>query len=289
MMPRSPQVDWPRHGTATCPSPRVWSLAPARGRSGRNTPVIETARLVAGYSKRFNACHVQDHTVASALGLWLLLALVAPAVEGPARERLERELGTDADDAAQRAGTLLSKPHPAVRAAAAVWARSDLVGPAFGSWAGSLPYVIDRGEMPGQSQADRWAALHTDGLIRNFPLKLDEFTAVVLAQCAGDGRVVVQAVCCCSWFRVGWRVRGVDHHGTPCPAWPCAMHRRHRRRRLVGVHAADTDEGLRVISVIAAREVTPDVVHLAASQVAVGPRQAPRGREGDRLVRPAVG
>ena len=208
---------------------------------------------------------------------------------GTGTQRLERELGTDADDAAQRAGTLLSKPHPAVRAAAAVWARSDLVGQAFGSWAGSLPYVIERGEMPGQSQADRWAALHTDGLIRNFPLKLDEFTAVVLASALAT---VV------SWSKPFVAVPGSELGGEFGASITTALRapRGHVQcivdtdaAGLVGVHAADTDEGLRVISVIAAREVTPDVVHLAASQVAVGPRQAPRGREGDRLVRPAVG
>jgi len=48
-----------------------------------------TATLVARYAERFNAAFANgEHAVASPLGAWLLLALVAPAADGDARLRV---------------------------------------------------------------------------------------------------------------------------------------------------------------------------------------------------------
>jgi hypothetical protein len=113
------------------------------------------------------------------LGLWLLLALAGPATEGANRRELEAVLGTTVDDAAVRARTLLSEPHPAVSAAAAVWDRK--LGPTFDAWARALPDVVERGPMPNQAQANAWARAHTNGMIDEFPLQMGELTRLVLA------------------------------------------------------------------------------------------------------------
>ena len=67
-----------------------------------------TAELVAGYGRRFDAQVLTGgHAVASPLGAWLLLGLVAPVATGDPRSALEALLGTTAEDAAARAGSLL--------------------------------------------------------------------------------------------------------------------------------------------------------------------------------------
>lgn len=142
-------------------------------------PGLNNPEIVSAYAAHFNRSVLDKHTVASPLGLWLLLALVGPATTGEPRRCLEAVLGTTVDDAAGRAGTLLRDPHPAVSALAAVWDRK--LGPAFDEWAQTLPDVVERGPVPDQAQADAWARSRTNGLIERFPLQLDELTRLVLA------------------------------------------------------------------------------------------------------------
>ena len=87
------------------------------------TDTVSTADLVSRYAREFNAAYAREHAVTSPLGAWLLLAIAAPASLGDARSRLEVVLGCGADDAARRAAVILGSGHPAVAAAAGVWAR----------------------------------------------------------------------------------------------------------------------------------------------------------------------
>jgi hypothetical protein len=137
-----------------------------------------TADLVADYTARFSARYLHDHSVGSGLGIWLLLALLAPATEGQDRRQLETELGTDAEDASRRAIELLADPHPAVAAAVALWDRPEAVSDEFEAWAASLPPELDRGPMPTRPSALGHRQL---GLIPTFPVEIDSLTLVVLA------------------------------------------------------------------------------------------------------------
>jgi hypothetical protein len=107
--------------------------------------MTDTAQLVSRYAERFHARYLDHHGTASALGLWLLLALVAPAATGDERRTLEEHLGCDADDAGRRAAALLAAPHSAVRAAVAVWANEGWLGERYRQWAPTLARAVETG------------------------------------------------------------------------------------------------------------------------------------------------
>jgi len=120
--------------------------------------------------------------VSSALGLWLLLALVAPAAQGEEREQLQDALGCPVRAAVDYADQLLGTPATAVALAAAAWDTPRTRSlPAYASWTEGLPAVVERGDVPDQAAADRWARRHTAGIIDAFPLKLDPTVVLVLA------------------------------------------------------------------------------------------------------------
>lgn len=226
-------------------------------------PGLSNAEIVSAYAAQFNKSALNGHSVASPLGLWLVLALVGPATSGESRRDLEAVLGTTVDDAAARAVDLLSDPHPAVSALAAVWDRRR--GPAFDDWVRTLPGVVERGPAPDQAQADAWARGRTNGLIDKFPLQLDELTRLVLASALATdigwsqplgttkelGGVFGAAID--TGLELGGGIQLVvdtDAAG------------------LVAVAAPPSSSALDVFSVIAAPEVAPHDVDAAAHQVA---------------------
>jgi hypothetical protein len=236
--------------------------------------VVENSEMVSAYAAQFNPSLLGRHAVASPLGSWLLLALFGPATEGAARRDLEAVLGTTVDDAAARARTLLSEPHPAVSAVAAVWDRK--LGPAFDEWAQSLPDVVERGPIPNQAQADAWARARTNGMIDEFPLQIDQLTRLVLASAlAAD---ITWATPLGTTDDLGGefgsaisRALTLDF-GTQLIAETDAA-------GLVAVAAPRASSALDVLSVIGAPDVTPADVDSAAHQVAAmlrGDRRAAR-------------
>ena len=142
---------------------------------------ISTTELVAQYSQGFNDAVLTSHGVASALGLWVLLALIAPDAQGDDRKALEVALGTTAEDAARRATELLESPHPALASATALWFNPDYLNERFSQFSVDVPEVLTQGPMPDQAAADAWASEHTYGLIKKFPVVVQPLTAVVLA------------------------------------------------------------------------------------------------------------
>jgi hypothetical protein len=224
---------------------------------------VENAEVVSAYASEFNRSLDGRHAVASPLGLWLLLALVGPATRGETRTSLEAVLGTTIDDAAHRARTLLSEPHPAVSALAAVWDRN--LGPAFDQWAATLPGVVERGPVPDQAQANAWAATHTNGLIDEFPLNIDELTRLILASALATD--------------IRWATpldTTDDLGGEFGAAVSTALACRHGLHLIadtdaagpVAVTAPHTSSALDVLSVIAAPDIPPRDVDTAAHQVA---------------------
>ncbi len=235
----------------------------------RHQPDPSTADLVAHFSAGFARRTLTEHGVVSGLGVWLLLALLAPEAPEPARTVLEEALGTDADDAAARAARLLDHAHADVAQAVAVWAQRALLTPDFDRWAARLPSTVARGAMPTQDEADAWTRQQTGGLVERFPLRLRPLTAVVLASALATkvswtspfdlaeaplGGVFAQARQVLS-SKPGHDVRLVD---------TAAAGR-------VAVHTAWSACGLRVLSVIAQADRAVGDVHQAALEAAAAP------------------
>ena len=226
-----------------------------------------TADLVADYTARFSARHLDEHSIGSGLGVWLLLALLAPATEGEERRRLEAALGTDAEDAGRRATELLADPHPAVLAAVALWDRPEAMTSAFDQWQASLSALVERGPMPSQAEADAWADRHTLGMIPTFPVQIDSRTLIVLASALASDVTWTWPFAATPAEDLGGpfgasvdtALRAPDEHLQQIVDTDAAG--------LVAVHAAESASGLRVISVIGAPDVSPAVVHSAAHQV----------------------
>jgi hypothetical protein len=130
----------------------------------------DVAAPLARYARRLHAAAGARHHVASPLGAWLLLALCAPASEGPDRGSVNEALGCDAAEAADLARALLASPHPLVPAAAGVWHHAPATSPALARWLAGLPPQVQAGPLASQAELNDWARRHTFGLIDRFPL-----------------------------------------------------------------------------------------------------------------------
>jgi hypothetical protein len=128
---------------------------------------MEWTAALGRYAERLHEQIGAQHHVASPLGAWLLLALVANAA--PPGHDLAEALGMDPAEAAAVARALLEQPHSMVGAASAVWynPRADVSGLA-GWWAGSPP-ATSFGPLPPRAELDRWVREHSLGLIDSMP------------------------------------------------------------------------------------------------------------------------
>jgi len=207
--------------------------------------------------------------VSSALGLWLLLALVAPTAQGEEREQLQDALGCPGHDAAAHADQLLDTPATAVALAAAAWDTPRTRSlPAYASWSQALPAAVERGNVPDRFGADRWAREHTAGIVDVFPLQLDPTVVLVLAN------ALATRVTWSDAFRLlpAWQLGGpwAEHVGAVLASIPeHEMGMAQTSAGLVAWHAADAD-GLHVLSVLGAPDATPAQILRAAGEVAAG-------------------
>lgn len=224
---------------------------------------------VCGYAQRLHAAIGDTHHVASPLGAWLVLALVADAARGPEADQLDAVLGMPTADAARFARELLDDPHPAVAAAAAAWTGEGASGPAA-QWLAALPASVARGPVPSQAAADAWAREHTYGLIDRFPINMGEGWMCVLASALATRISWSRAFDTTSSevFRSAWRDRVGSVLRTPDRGHECAI-ARHPEAGDVAVHRAYAD-GLVVTSVIAAPDVPSDLVLAVAHDAAQG-------------------
>lgn len=140
------------------------------------------SNAIGGYARRLHARAGSEHHVLSALGAWILLALFADlADEAPARSRLGEILGIDPETAAICAAELLAQPHPLVAAAAGVWFPPRFVTPRVQRWREGWPTAIETGDLPSQTEIDRWCVEHTLGMIERFPVDLTPDVVCLLA------------------------------------------------------------------------------------------------------------
>ena len=233
------------------------------------------AALVGAYARRVSRSVLDQHqgaSVSSALGVWLLLAACAPVARGRDRVELEEVLGCSAEEAAELLTAFVAQPPPALHAAVAVWvAVADATGE-LSAWVRGLPDQVQSGFMPTQAEADAWAERETLGLIRRFPLKIDERTRIVLASALATK---------VSWERPFEVVAAEEHCGASSPwrgavsqllwdesAERCAFIARTETAGVVAVHCAVAREELTVVSVSAAPEVDRASVVEAAHEVA---------------------
>jgi Serpin (serine protease inhibitor) len=140
--------------------------------------------LVDTYCRRVTPAVLEQHqnsSVSSPLGIWLLLAACVTAATGSELQELEEVLGCSASEAASLLARFLEAPPPALHTALALWVRSSDRTTRLVEWSAGLPPSVERGPIPGQADADAWAADRTSGLIKRFPLEVTEFTRLILA------------------------------------------------------------------------------------------------------------
>ena len=136
---------------------------------------------MAGYATRFHRLLSGKHGVASPLGAWLLLALVAPAAEGAVRDELAEVLGCDVEEAFAAAAELLRDPHPEIVLGSAIWHDPHEETERLLELVRRLSPPADGGPTPSQAEADAWARERTLDLIERFPLDLDSSVVLLLA------------------------------------------------------------------------------------------------------------
>jgi hypothetical protein len=187
--------------------------------------------------------------ILSATGLWLLLGAVAEAVEDPKeRAALESVLGVPATQASAAVTALLADPHPAVGAALGGWIRPDLALTA------PVPGPVPVGPLPGQAALDAWARHHTRGLIDSFPVRVDERTLLLLASA-----LVTEP---------RWRTRlATGRDGLLVLDGELQAVVTTESAGPVGVACPPTDDGIDVLSVIAAPEFAAEDVWRAVDEV----------------------
>ncbi|WP_331283882.1 serpin family protein [Streptomyces sp. H39-S7] len=146
-----------------------------------------TVRAVNALTARWAAAAVTPGkgTALSAVGVWPLLAFLAGAADGPARDELEQALGVPADDAIEHGRALLEVLGAAdgIDAALGVWTKREV--PLRGDWLDRLPPAV-AGRLTGDDAVDRkeldaWATRNTGGLVKEMPVVLDPSTLMVLA------------------------------------------------------------------------------------------------------------
>jgi len=237
--------------------------------------------LIGGYARRVYPAVLEQHdraSVASPLGVWLLLAACASGARGSELEALEDALGCPAAEAGSLLAGFLAAPPPALRTAIALWVAARDATDAVGEWARGLPEAVESGFMPTQAEADEWARRSTLGLIRSFPLQIEETTRVVLASALAT-RV--------SWETPFTVVPAAEGLSSSSPwrgavqqlLWASdprgdAMIARTQSAGLVAVHCAVAREDVTVISVSGdvgvARSALFDALHEVSGALAAG-------------------
>jgi hypothetical protein len=205
-----------------------------------------TAGLVTRYAALARD-RLADTTTAPAVsyaGLWLLLAHLAPLASDDHRRAIAEAVGISCDEAATLASELLTAPHATIATALGAWSRVAL----------KTELAVPIEAMPDQTGLDRWAADHTRGLIKSFPVTIDAETLLVFATA-----LVLQP---------RWSTElGTDDDGMLVLADGLQTIVDTRAAGRVAVAEPFSNDGVDVISVIAAPEISPQEVWSAVDEV----------------------
>lgn len=235
--------------------------------------IHELPTLITGYSNKFHASVGAQSGVYSPIGVWILLALVAPKTGGEDRASIETALGCDAHTAFQYATQLLSETHTAVSTAAVFWSVADTTR--FSEWKtfhDSLPPSVACGPMPTQQQANAWTQANTRGLIERFPIDVETALLVLanalVAQVSWDNPFDDYNIERLNADHVN---TGMFQKASKLLAAPWGHDRMLVRTKtcgIVGMHGAYSKEhDLYVCSVIANEQYDATKVHAAANEV----------------------
>ena len=148
-----------------------------------STPRLVTA--VNQLTARWAATATGEATVTSGVCAWPLIALLAGAASGPAREELAAAVGVDAKAATAGAREVLAAlaAAPGIAAALGLWTRDDV--PLHEQWLAELPAGV-HGQLTGdpgadQPRLDAWADGNTGGQVPRMPVRVDKDTLLLLA------------------------------------------------------------------------------------------------------------
>ena len=205
-----------------------------------------TAGLVTRYATltRDSVVETATATAVSYAGLWLLLAHLAPVASDDHREAIAEAIGISCDEAAALAEELLTVPHATIATALGAWSRVAL----------ETKLAVALEAMPDQAGLDRWASDHTRGLINEFPIAVSPETMLVVATA-----LVLQP----RWAKELWTDDDgmlVLNDGLQTIVDTQAAGR-------VAVDKPFSEDGVDVVSVIAAPEVSPQDVWRAVDEV----------------------
>lgn len=234
-------------------------------------PVAQFAphRALAAYGVRVHEALGDEGFACSPLGAYVLLAAAALAATGETRARLEQTLGCSAESATAWLSSLLDARHPAVSAAYALWHHEAMSSAKYDDWERALPGAIERGPIPTEAAASRWVEERTGGQIDRFPGGLDPEALIVLVstiatRCEWDWkfcRVNASELGDGDWAR---RLRfALSQYGGPLRAFYST-----RTAGVVAAQIANSRRGVKVVSVIAAPEISPPLVVAAAHDIA---------------------
>jgi hypothetical protein len=232
------------------------------------TVFLSAARAVRAYTRSFQNHFGASTSATSALGGWLLLALIGPAAAASNRTELEKALGCDADHASEFARALLADPHPAVANAVASWSRPELLNPSYATWAQQLPPSVGQQTMPTPAEADAWVAARTKGMIQKLPLPIYDDTALILTSALAADVEWIAPYKKASPTRLGGAFGVPGRAALTGRGSNAIIHT--AAAGLVGVHQMSSTQHLTVLSVIADPDQPPAAVHAAALEILEG-------------------
>ncbi|MDX2973411.1 serpin family protein [Kribbella solani] len=145
----------------------------------------DVVRAVNDLTSRWVRSLPAGSSVVSGLGLWPLLALLATGADEPGRSELSAAAGVDPTTAATDAVRLIESIEASadLQAALGVWVNENLkLAETFDSvMPAPLVGMLTGNPVVDKPKLDAWAAEHTDDLIRELPLELDQNIQLVLA------------------------------------------------------------------------------------------------------------
>ncbi len=233
------------------------------------------AALIDAFGRRVCPAVLEQHdgnSIASPLGIWLLLAACSSGASDGDRDALEEALGCTTSEAVDLLGRFLDHPPPAVHTGLALWVRDSEITPALLDWNTMFPPQIERGDLASQTDADAWADRHTLGLIKRFPMPIGRLTRLILVSAIAtkvSWETPFEVVDAGKCLRASspWRgsvSRVLLARETRTPMMLAAT----EAAGVVAVHLALAKEDLAVLSVAAAPEVERRLVFEAAYEIA---------------------
>lgn len=204
-----------------------------------------TAAVVTRYADSVrDSLNTATSSAVSYAGLWLLLAHLAPLATDDNGHALADAIGLSCEEAAALAWELLTAPHRTIASALGAWSRVALEA--------DLAVPIE--QMPDQTGLNEWASEHTRGLIRDFPIAVTPETALIFATA-----LVLQP---------RWKTQlKTDDGGMLLLVDGLQTIVDTRSAGLVAVAKPFSEDGVDIVSVIAAPEVSPRDVWRAVDEV----------------------